>query len=98
MGNPLLKDFGKMAIKNNPMMNAISNLGNPQSIMNMMMGNLQKTNPQGFNQLQQMMNNGSNPNEILNNLMSNKSPLEKEQMRQTLSQFGIPNEVLEKIK
>ena len=38
-------------------------------MMNMLMGNLQRQNPTAYNQIQQWMNSGQNPQQILNELL-----------------------------
>ncbi len=98
MSNPLLKAFGAMANQNNPLMNMITGISNPQTMLNTLMSNLQKQNPQGYAQIQQMMNSGQNPENILNTVMANRNPVQKEQMRQMMSQFGMPQEYIDKIK
>lgn len=43
---------------------------NPNNIMmNMMMSNLQKQNPTAYNQIQQWMNSGQNPQQIIQNML-----------------------------
>ena len=60
--------------------------GNPQQ---MLMNMLQKQNPQGYQQLQQMMNSGQDPQQILNEMMSKMTPEQKAQLQNIANQFGI---------
>lgn len=72
-----------------------NNLGNMfSSVMNtspqqMAMSMLQKRNPQGYQMLQQMMQSGKNPQDILNQLTANMDPQQIAQIKQIASQFGI---------
>lgn len=72
-----------------------NNLGNMfSSVMNtspqqMAMSMLQKQNPQGYQMLQQMMQSGKNPQDILNQLTANMNPQQIAQIKQIASQFGI---------
>lgn len=78
MGNPLFDMMNKKS----------SNIftGNPQQIL---MNMLKQQNPQGYNQLQQMMNSGENPQQILKQLTNNMSQQQIQQLRAYASQFGI---------
>lgn len=38
-------------------------------MMNMLMGNLQRQNPQAYSQIQQWMNSGQNPQQILQSML-----------------------------
>lgn len=78
MGNPLFDMMNKNS----------SNIftGNPQQIL---MNMLKQQNPQGYNQLQQMMNSGENPQQILEQLTNNMSQQQMQQLRAYASQFGI---------
>ena len=60
--------------------------GNPQD---MLMNMLKQQNPQGYQQLQQLMNSGQDPNKILEQMMGNLNPQQKAQIQQMAKQFGI---------
>lgn len=60
--------------------------GNPQQ---MLMNMLQQRNPQGYQQLQQMMQSGQDPNKIAQQMMAQMSPQQKAQLEQMAKQFGI---------
>lgn len=52
-------------------MNPLMNMMNPQQ---MLLGMLQQRNPQAFNQLQQLMQSGQNPQVLLSNMMGQPTP------------------------
>ncbi len=60
--------------------------GNPQA---MLMNMLKNQNPQAFQQVQQMMQSGQDPNKVLNDLMGKMTPQQKAQLQQMASQLGI---------
>lgn len=82
MSNPL---FNMM--NGNPMqiIGQMANTNPQQMLMNM----LKQQNPQGYEQLQQMMNSGQDPQQILNQLTSNMTPQQMQQLKAYASQFGI---------
>lgn len=80
----------------NPLKGMMGNGGNiMQSIMGgtnpqqMMMNMLQKQNPQGFQQVQQLMQSGKNPQEVFQEMTSKMSPQQMEQFNKFAQQFGI---------
>ena len=82
MSNPL---FGMR--NRNPMkiIGQMANTNPQQLLMNM----LKQQNPKGYEQLQQMMNSGQDPRQILNQLTSNMTPQQTQQLKAYASQFGI---------
>lgn len=82
MSNPLFNMMNP-----NPM-NLVKGMmnGNPQD---MLMNMLKQQNPQGYQQLQQLMNSGQDPNKILEQMMGNLNPQQKAQIKQMAKQFGI---------
>lgn len=82
MSNPL---FDMM--NGNPMkiIGQMANTNPQQLLMNM----LKHQNPKGYEQLQQMMNSGQDPRQILNQLTSNMTPQQMQQLKAYASQFGI---------
>lgn len=62
------------------------------------MGQLQTKNPQMFQQINNLRNNGGNPQDILKQMMGKASP---EQMQQVLTQaknIGVPEDILSQIQ
>lgn len=63
-------------------------------VINMLMQKLQKTNPGGYNMINQLRQSGGNPNAILNQMMGNMQPQQKQQLLQNAKQYGVPDSVL----
>jgi hypothetical protein len=63
-------------------------------VMNMLMQKLQKTNPGGYNMINQLRQSGGNPNAILNQMMGNMQPQQKQQLLQSAKRYGVPDNVL----
>ena len=82
MSNPL---FNLMC--GNPMqiMEQMANANPQQMLMNM----LKQQNPQGYEQLQRLMNSGQDPKQILSQLTGNMTPRQTQQLKAYASQFGI---------
>ena len=82
MSNPL---FDMM--NGNPMqiIGQMANTNPQQLLMNM----LKQQNPKGYDQLRQMMNSGQDPRQILNQLTSNMTSQQMQQLKAYASQFGI---------
>lgn len=62
------------------------------------MSRLQAQNPQQANQLKQMMSNGSNPQDILKQIMTNSNSSQVEQILNMGKQMGVPDDVLNQIQ
>ena len=62
------------------------NMMNPQQ---MLLGMLQQINPQAFNQVQQLMQSGKNPQVLLNNMMGKLTPQQKQQFESVAYQYGL---------
>ena len=69
-----------------------------QMLMNMLMSRLQAQNPQQANQLKQMMSNGSNPQDILKQIMTNSNSSQVENVLNMGKQIGVPDDILNKIQ
>lgn len=67
-------------------MNPLMNMMNPQQ---MLLGMLQQRNPQAFNQVQQLMQSGQNPQILLNNMMGKLTPQQKQQFENVANQYGL---------
>lgn len=67
-------------------------------IISMLMGNLQKKNPQGYQMVNQMMQSGGNPEALLKQVMNGASPEQRQQILNTAKSYGAPNDVLSKIQ
>lgn len=62
------------------------------------MGQLQSQNPQAFQTINQAINSGSQPQQIVKQLIGNISPQEMQQVLQMGKQFGVPDEVLNQVQ
>jgi hypothetical protein len=66
--------------------NPLMNMMNPQQ---MLLGMLQQRNPQAFNQLQQLMQSGQNPQVLLSNMMGQLTLQQKQQFDSVANQYGL---------
>ena len=62
------------------------------------MTRLQKQNPQGYQVVNEAMQNNGNPQSILQQMMSNATPEQKESLFKQARQYGVPNDILSKIQ
>lgn len=67
-------------------------------IMSMLMNQLQSKNPQGFNMISQMMNNGGNPQALVRQFMNNATPQQMQGVMQQAKQFGVPDNILSQLQ
>ena len=67
-------------------------------IMQMLMSKLQKQNPQGFNLVNQAMQSNSNPQAMLQQMMSNATPQQKESLIKQAKSYGVPDNILSQIQ
>lgn len=59
-------------------------------VINMLMQKLQKSNPQGYNMINQMRQNGGNPNDLLKQVMGKASPEQRQQLLNTAKSYRLP--------
>lgn len=67
-------------------------------VINMLMQRLQKTNPNGYNLINQAMQNGGNPSDLLKQVMEKTSPEQRQQILNTARSYGTPDNILSKIQ
>lgn len=67
-------------------------------IIQMLMTRLQKQNPQGYQVVNEAMQNNGNPQSILQQMMTNATPEQKESLFKQARQYGVPNDILSKIQ
>lgn len=67
-------------------------------VMQMLMSRLQNKNPQAYQFVNQAMNNGGNPNAVLNQMMKNCTPEQKQQLIQQAKNYGVPESALKQIQ
>ena len=62
------------------------------------MSQLQSKSPQGFQVVQKLMNSNGNPEPLINQLMGNATPEQKQSILQQAKQYGVPNNILAKLQ
>lgn len=62
------------------------------------MGQLQSRNPQMASQIQQAMNNGANPQDLMKQMTGNVNSTQMQQIMSQLKQFGCPDNILQQIQ
>ena len=67
-------------------------------IMNMMMQRLQRVNPNGYNMINQAMQNGGDPNAMLKQVLGKATPEQRQQVLNTAKSYGAPDNILSKIQ
>ena len=67
-------------------------------IMQTLMRNLMSRNPAGYQMINQLMNNGTNPEEMLQQMFSNASPEQKQQVLNAAKSYGCPSNILSKFQ
>lgn len=67
-------------------------------VMQMLMSRLQNKNPQAYQFINQAMQNGGNPNAIINQMMKNTTPEQKQNLIQQAKQYGVPDNYLKQIQ
>lgn len=70
----------------------------PNPIMNLLMTQLKNQNPQAYQMINNAMNSGANPQQIMSQLMGNATPQQMEQVLQMGKQFNVPDNVLNQIQ
>jgi phage shock protein A len=67
-------------------------------MVNMAMNMLKSMNPQGFSQVSQMIQNRTNPQNILKQLTENASAQQMQNVMQQAKQMGVPDEILNQLQ
>ena len=62
------------------------------------MQQIQSQNPQAFQIVNQAMNSGSNPMQLIKQIMGNGSPQQMQDIMTQAKQFGVPDEVLQQMQ
>lgn len=71
---------------------------NMNPVMQMLIQRLQSKNPQGYQFINNAMQNGGNPNAILNQMMKNATPEQKQTLIQQAKNYGVPEDYLKQIQ
>lgn len=67
-------------------------------VMQMLMSKLQSKNPQGYQFINAAMQNGGDPNAILNQMMKKATPEQKQGLINMAKQYGAPENILKQIQ
>lgn len=67
-------------------------------IVQMLMNKLQNKNPQAYQFVNQAMNNGGNPNAVLNQMMKNCTPEQRQNLIAQAKNYGVPESALKQIQ
>ena len=67
-------------------------------LLKMMLGQLQSRNPQAANQIIQAMNNGTNPQALMKQMMGNVDNGQTQQVMTQAKQFGVPDNILQQVQ
>lgn len=66
--------------------------------MKMLMGQLQTRNPQMANQISQAMQNGTNPQSLMKQMMGNMDNNQIQNAMNQAKQFGVPDNILNQMQ
>lgn len=67
-------------------------------LIQMLMSRLQTQNPQGYKIISEAMQNNGNPQAMLQQMMSNATPEQRQNLFQQAKGYGVPNDILSKIQ
>lgn len=67
-------------------------------VMQMLMTRLQNKNPQGYQFINAAIKNGGDPNAILQQMMKNATPEQKQSLINSAKQYGVPENYLKQIQ
>ena len=62
------------------------------------MTQLRSRNPQGFQQISQIMSSGGNPQNLLKQFVSKSTPQQMQNVLQQARNFGVPDSVLSQVQ
>ena len=62
------------------------------------MSQLQQKNPQGHQIIQNLINNNGNPQQLLQQIMSNVTPEQRTNLLNQAKTYGVPNNVLSMVQ
>lgn len=62
------------------------------------MAQMQQRNPQMFKTMQQMLNSGNDPKQMIKELKQNASPEQMQNVLQQAKQYGVPENILAEVQ
>lgn len=71
-------------------------MNNP--VISMLMSQLQGKNPQGYQMINNLMNNGGNPEAFLKQMVSKASPEQMEGLLKQAKSYGVPDNILTQLQ
>ena len=71
---------------------------NMNFVTQMLMSRLQNKNPQGYQFVNNAMQNGGNPNAILKQMLGNATPEQKQSLITQAKNYGVPENILKQIQ
>lgn len=69
-----------------------------QTILNLMMSNLEARDPRLAGQIRTMMTNGTDPKSVVKQMINNQSPEQISNVLSMAKQYGVPNEILSQLQ
>ena len=67
-------------------------------IVQTLMNNLMRKNPQGYQVVNQMMTNGGNPEAMLKQILGNATPEQRQSVLNQAKSYGCPENMLSRIQ
>ena len=67
-------------------------------LINMLMQKLQGKNPQGYQMLNSMMQNNTNPEAMLKQVLGKATPEQRQQVLNQAKSYGVPDNILSQIQ
>lgn len=68
------------------------------AIVQTLMNNLMRKNPQGYQVVNQMMTNGGNPEAMLKQILGNATPEQRQSVLNQAKSYGCPENMLSRIQ
>lgn len=70
----------------------------PNIIMQTLMTQLQRKNPQGFQMVQNLMQNNGDPSSLIKQILGNATPEQRQNLLTQAKQYGVPDNILSAIQ
>lgn len=70
----------------------------PNIIIQLLMNQIQMKMPKEIQQVRELMQNNTNPQQILKQMMGNATPEQKQNLLKQCKSYGVPNEILSQIQ
>ena len=70
----------------------------PNILIQSLMKQLQMKNPQGFNTINTLMQNNTNPQQLIQQVMGNATPEQRQNLLKQAKGYGVPEQILSKVQ